>query len=96
MISPFLVVGRTWSRLVMSQMQYKSHSLVEISRSEWKTLLELYKHKPLEPNGYGLIKNYIKWVAEDEKVDAKIYSLDGEWQSDGTFVMIVCTQRECS
>ncbi|XP_017859275.1 PREDICTED: uncharacterized protein LOC108611260 [Drosophila arizonae] len=73
----------------MSQMQYESHSLVEISRSEWKTLLELYKHKQLEPNGYGLIKNYIKWVAEDEKVDAKIYSLDGEWQSDGTFVMIV-------
>lgn len=79
----------------MLHMQYKSHSLVEISRSEWKNLLELYKHRKLESNGYGLINNYIKWVSEDEKVDVKIYSLDGEWQSDGTFVMIVCRQREC-
>ncbi|XP_064540979.1 uncharacterized protein LOC135430297 [Drosophila montana] len=72
----------------MSQLQYNSHSLVEIAPCEWKTLLELYEGKKTESNGYYLIKNHINWLANGDKSDIKCYSLDGDWQNDGTFLMI--------
>lgn len=71
------------------QWKFNSHSLVEIPSCEWKILLNLYSEKRSEPTGYSVLKNYIQWKEKEPDLDVKILSLDGEWQSDGTFIIIV-------
>lgn len=66
------------------------HSLVEIQRNDWKTLLELYAEKKQDPAGYSLIKNYINWIERKPDLDIKYFSLDGDWKTDGTYILIVC------
>ncbi|XP_060666254.1 uncharacterized protein LOC132798409 isoform X2 [Drosophila nasuta] len=65
------------------------HALVEILPSEWNNLLELYAQRRTESTGYNLIKNYIKWIEQEPDFNVKCFSLDGDWKSDGTFLMIV-------
>jgi len=64
-----------------------SHSLIEISRSEWAKLRDLYKNRKECSLGYNLLQNYIDWVAQNSALDVKIYSLDGVWEEDGTFIV---------
>ncbi|KAH8377482.1 hypothetical protein KR093_005692 [Drosophila rubida] len=64
-------------------------SLIEISPKNWEILLEIYSSKRTEPNGYNLINNFIKWIEKNPELDIKCYSLDEDWKSDGTFIMIV-------
>lgn len=65
------------------------HSLVEIQQNDWKTLLELYATKKQDPAGYSLIKNYINWIERKLDLDIKFVSLDGDWKTDGTYILIV-------
>ncbi|XP_062138684.1 uncharacterized protein LOC133847555 [Drosophila sulfurigaster albostrigata] len=67
-----------------------SHSpLIEITPNNWEILLDIYSSKRIEPNGYNLIKNFIKWIEKNPELDIKCYSLDEDWKTDGTFIMIV-------
>lgn len=74
------------------QLEKCSHSLIEIPRNDWTTLLELYAGKKKDPAGYSTIKNYIKWIEQNPELGIKCYSLDGDWKTDGTYIMIVCTE----
>lgn len=69
-----------------------SHSLIEIPRKDWTTLLELYTGKKTDPAGYSTIKNYIRWIEQNPELAIKCYSLDGDWKTDGTYILIVCTE----
>lgn len=70
------------------------HSLVEIQRNDWKILLELYAEKKQDPAGYSLIKNYINWIERKPDLNIKYFSLDGDWKTDGTYILIVCRQNK--
>ncbi|XP_060665898.1 LOW QUALITY PROTEIN: uncharacterized protein LOC132798161 [Drosophila nasuta] len=63
--------------------------LIEITPNNWEILLDIYSSKRIEPNGYNLIKNFIKWIEKNPELDIKCYSLDEDWKTDGTFIMIV-------
>ncbi|XP_034473677.1 uncharacterized protein LOC117781066 [Drosophila innubila] len=65
-----------------------THSLFEIPASDWNTLLDLYSGQRSKPTGYNVINNYIQWKKKEPVFDVKFLSLDGEWQSDGTFIII--------
>ncbi|KAH8281620.1 hypothetical protein KR054_001779, partial [Drosophila jambulina] len=64
-----------------------SEELVEIPRSDWTKLRELYIHKDTDPLGYPCINNFIKWVEADPSLKVKFLSLNGDWLKDGTFVL---------
>ncbi|XP_030556012.1 uncharacterized protein LOC115759251 [Drosophila novamexicana] len=78
------------------QLDINCDSLIEIAPSEWNILLNLYAKKKSESSGYPLISNYIKWKAKEPDLDIQCLSLNGDWQADGTFLMIVGnrTQRK--
>nr|NP_609173.2 uncharacterized protein Dmel_CG12560, isoform B [Drosophila melanogaster]AAF52589.2 uncharacterized protein Dmel_CG12560, isoform B [Drosophila melanogaster]ABM92801.1 IP09231p [Drosophila melanogaster]AOQ14933.1 CG12560-PB [synthetic construct] len=63
------------------------NSLVEIPRGEWTKLRDLYVARDTDPQGYPCINNFIKWVEIDPQLKVNFLSLNGDWQSDGTFVL---------
>lgn len=73
------------------QLTEGSHSLIEIPRNDWTSLLEIYSEKKRDPAGYSTIKNYINWMEQNPELGIKCYSLDGDWKTDGTYIIIVCT-----
>ncbi|XP_034473651.1 uncharacterized protein LOC117781043 isoform X2 [Drosophila innubila] len=79
------------------QWKFNSHSLVEIPSCDWHILLNLYSGKRSEPTGYNVILNYIQWKEKEPDLDVKFLSLHGEWQSDGTFIIIANNgfKRKC-
>lgn len=74
------------------QLKERSHSLIEIPRDDWTSLLEIYAEKKRDPAGYSTIKNYINWMEQNPQLGIKCYSLDGDWNTDGTYIMIVCSE----
>ncbi|XP_017086430.2 uncharacterized protein LOC108118323 [Drosophila eugracilis] len=64
-------------------------SLVEIPRSDWAELRDLYVQRDTDPQGYSCINNFIQWVEKDPELKVQFLSLNGDWQSDGTFVLTV-------
>ncbi|XP_017025658.1 uncharacterized protein [Drosophila kikkawai] len=64
-----------------------SEALVEIPRSDWVKLRELYTHRDTDPLGYPCINNFIQWVEKDPSLKVKFLSLNGDWQKDGTFIL---------
>ncbi|KAH8353159.1 hypothetical protein KR084_009312 [Drosophila pseudotakahashii] len=67
----------------------EENSLIEIPRSDWTKLQDLYVHKDTDPQGYPCINNFIKWVESDPELKVTFLSLNGDWQKDGTFILIV-------
>ncbi|XP_030383181.1 uncharacterized protein LOC115630678 [Scaptodrosophila lebanonensis] len=65
-----------------------SHSLVEIERSDWAQLRDLYVHKRTESVGYQCLKNFISWIDQEPSESIKLLSLDGDWKTDGTFIIV--------
>lgn len=68
-----------------------SDKLVEISCSEWPILRDMYLHDwPTHMIGYYTVDNYVRWnkIKSDIK-QLHIYSLNGDWQQDGTFLVVV-------
>ncbi|XP_017060398.1 uncharacterized protein LOC108100837 [Drosophila ficusphila] len=61
--------------------------LVEIHQSDWTKLRDLYAHRDTDPQGYPCINNFINWVEKDPDLKVKFYSLNGDWEKDGTFVL---------
>ncbi|KAH8412245.1 hypothetical protein KR009_000803 [Drosophila setifemur] len=64
-------------------------ALVEIPRNDWTKLRDLYVHKDTDPQGYPCINNFINWVEQEPNLEVKFFSLNGDWEEDGTFVLIV-------
>ncbi|KAH8271094.1 hypothetical protein KR018_007810 [Drosophila ironensis] len=64
-------------------------SLIEIPRSEWTNLRDLYAHRDTDPQGHPCLNNFIKWVQQAPELDVKILSLNGDWQKDGTFLIVL-------
>ncbi|XP_016981662.1 uncharacterized protein LOC108046475 [Drosophila rhopaloa] len=67
----------------------EADSLVEIPRSDWTKLRDLYVTNDTDPQGYPCINNFIKWVEKDPELKVKFFSLNGDWEKDGTFVLTV-------
>ncbi|XP_049548227.1 uncharacterized protein LOC125959446 [Anopheles darlingi] len=64
--------------------------LVEIPRCNWEEWRDLYKREwPRHELAYNLVQNYIDWSKHDRKIkDLTIYSLNGSWRENGTYVVI--------
>ncbi|KAM7351783.1 uncharacterized protein ACRADG_004517 [Cochliomyia hominivorax] len=62
------------------------NKLVEIPLSKWSTLRDLYVKRKDRASCYNLLQTLINWKNKELEFDLKIYSLNGEWESDGTFV----------
>ncbi|XP_037709139.1 uncharacterized protein LOC119546722 isoform X1 [Drosophila subpulchrella] len=67
----------------------EENSLIEIPRSDWTRLRDLYVNKDTDPHGHLCINNFIKWVKKDPDLKVTFLSLNGDWQNDGTFVLTV-------
>lgn len=65
--------------------------LVEISNTEWTTLRDMYlRDWPTHMVGYNTLDNYVRWNKIKPNIkNLHVYSLNGDWQEDGTFVVIV-------
>uniref|UniRef100_A0A182MZ90 N-acetyltransferase domain-containing protein n=1 Tax=Anopheles dirus TaxID=7168 RepID=A0A182MZ90_9DIPT len=64
--------------------------LVEIPRCDWGEWRDLYKQDwPRHELAYNTVQNYIDWSKRDTKIkDLALYSLNGTWRENGTFVII--------
>ncbi|XP_052899379.1 uncharacterized protein LOC128305807 [Anopheles moucheti] len=64
--------------------------LVEIPRNDWEEWRDLYKRDwPRHEIAFNLVQNYIDWSKRDRKIkDLVLYSLNGSWRENGTFVII--------
>ncbi|XP_039482860.1 uncharacterized protein LOC120446115 [Drosophila santomea] len=71
-------------------------SLVEIPRSDWTKLRDLYVHRDTDPQGYLCINNFINWVEIDPELKVSFLSLNGDWQSDGTFLLTLCSDTHAN
>lgn len=65
--------------------------LVEISPSEWIELRDLYRlNWPDNHVAWHTINNYLNWFRMEPNIKhLKIFSLNGTWRSDGTYVIVV-------
>jgi hypothetical protein len=65
--------------------------LVEIPQYSLIKLRNMYKANwPKNITAYYLIENYMEWLEKVNNMkNLKIYSLNGDWRRDGTFVIIV-------
>ena len=62
--------------------------LVKIPASNWLELRDLYQ---LDHHvAYHTVNNYVHWYRKDKDLqDLEIFSLNGNWKSDGTFSIVV-------
>lgn len=69
----------------------ESDKLVEIPQYSLIKLRNMYKvNWPKNITAYYLIENYMEWLEKVNNMkNLHIYSLNGEWRKDGTFVIIV-------
>lgn len=69
------------------------HQLLEIPAGDWPALRDLFAPNwPEHILGYSIVRNFIEWREKNAGEDIrnlKLYSLDGDWQSDGTFLVVV-------
>uniref|UniRef100_A0A0A1WEI1 Glycine N-acyltransferase-like protein 1 n=1 Tax=Zeugodacus cucurbitae TaxID=28588 RepID=A0A0A1WEI1_ZEUCU len=63
-----------------------SHALVTIPRVQWPLLRDLYKAHRKSSTAYSFLQCLINWVTHNPQLDVHLYSLDGDWQDDGTFL----------
>lgn len=66
-------------------------NLVEIPTKNWRELRDLFAPNwPKNHIAWHTINNYINWFRIEPGLEnLKIYSLNGAWRGDGTFVVIV-------
>ncbi|XP_053961443.1 uncharacterized protein LOC128865294 [Anastrepha ludens] len=69
------------------------HSLAPIPQSQWPELRDLYEEQKRLSSCYNTIQCFIDWKQQNKDVDINIFSLDGEWAQDGTYVGIINAPR---
>ncbi|XP_037958872.1 uncharacterized protein LOC119688263 [Teleopsis dalmanni] len=67
-----------------------SNKLIEIPQEEWPVLRDLYIDKKTYSCSYFLIENYIQCKQKKPEEKVRILSLNGDWRSDGTFILEHC------
>lgn len=69
----------------------ESDKLVEVPQYSLIKLRNMFKENwPKHITAYYLIENYMEWLEKVNNIkNLKIYSLNGEWRKDGTFVIVV-------
>lgn len=75
-----------------------SGDLVEISIVKLAILRDKYKvERPKHIVAFALIDNLICRFSKfpESKENAKIYSLNDDWESDGTFVVVLVRNKFC-
>ncbi|XP_004530236.1 uncharacterized protein LOC101450075 [Ceratitis capitata] len=65
-----------------------SHTLVEIPQAQWTELRDLYEGQRKQACAYNTLQCLIEWQKQDAELDLSIYSLDGDWRTDGTYLAI--------
>lgn len=67
--------------------------LVEVPQYSLIKFRNMFKTNwPSHIIAYYLIENYMEWLEKVNNIkNLKVYSLNGEWRKDGTFVIIVST-----
>ena len=74
----------------------ETHKLVEIESKDWKELRDLFLVDwPQHILGYSIVNNYIEWTEKSEGhqiANLKVFSVDGDWRRDGTFIVIVSSR----
>lgn len=70
--------------------------LVEIPQLEWIELRDLFLvNWPENHVAYHTIDNFVQWYRKESDIkDLKIYSLNGSWRSDGTYVIVVSIKKK--
>jgi hypothetical protein len=65
--------------------------LIEVPQYSLIKFRNMFKANwPTHITAYYLIENYMEWLEKVNNIkNLKIYSLNGEWRKDGTFVIIV-------
>ncbi|XP_065356120.1 uncharacterized protein LOC135950512 [Calliphora vicina] len=63
-----------------------SNKLVEIPINKWPTLRDLYTKRKDRASSYNLLQTLINWKNKEPELQLSIYSLNGDWEADGTFV----------
>lgn len=65
--------------------------LVEVATKNWRELRDIFNANwPKNHIAWHTVNNYINWFRIEPRIrNLKIYSLNGNWRSDGTFVLIV-------
>lgn len=65
--------------------------LIEVPQYSLIKFRNMFKANwPSHITAYYLIENYMEWLEKVNNIkNLKIYSLNGEWRKDGTFVIIV-------
>lgn len=65
--------------------------LVEVPQYSLIKFRNMFKANwPAHITAYYLIENYMEWLEKVNNIkNLKIYSLNGEWRKDGTFIIIV-------
>uniref|UniRef100_A0A182YN60 GCN5-related N-acetyltransferase Rv2170-like domain-containing protein n=1 Tax=Anopheles stephensi TaxID=30069 RepID=A0A182YN60_ANOST len=62
--------------------------LVEIPTADWTELRQLFQCDwPKHEFAYYLLGNYETWKGHHETLDVKCYSLNGNWRTDGSFLL---------
>lgn len=69
----------------------ETDKLVEIPPKDWFELRDVFLLKwPENHVAYHTINNFINWFRMAPAIkNLKIYSLNGTWRSDGTYVVVV-------
>lgn len=69
--------------------------LIEISPTEWIELRDLFLvNWPENHVAFHTIDNFVQWYRKKSDIkNLKMYSLNGSWRSDGTYVIVVSINK---
>ncbi|XP_037805749.1 uncharacterized protein LOC119599895 isoform X1 [Lucilia sericata] len=62
------------------------NKLVEIPANKWPVLRDLYTKRKDRAACYNLLQSFISWKNKEPELELTIYSLNGDWEADGTFI----------
>lgn len=71
-----------------------SEELIEVPHCDWIQLRDLFiVNWPEHILGYSIVNNFLEWHQKCDKSSGirnlKLFSLNGDWRRDGTFLVIV-------
>ncbi|KFB49109.1 AGAP008627-PA-like protein [Anopheles sinensis] len=62
--------------------------LMEISYNEWSELRDIFRRDwPKHEFAFYILQNYVQWKAQEQALNVNIFSLNGNWRNDETFVL---------
>lgn len=68
----------------------ENNRLIAIPSAEWPRLRDLYRLDwPANLTAFYTLDTFRRWSTETRVPNLIVYSLDGDWTRDGTFVCVV-------